>query len=1638
MATDQQTSTDEDLLARGGGNATAAGVSFQAGVGAIFAAQLLTERSVDDRLRLGAARVRSIRFETEAPLDDILVETDASGWIFAQVKTTLSLSESLESEFGKTVEQIVRQWQTCFTGTGERRWDRNLIFGRDRMVIAVGPNASGTISRDLAAALASMQAPSAAALPQAQEQALDRLRTLFVAAWEKIVGAVPSVEDVDSSLRFVTIIQLDLDGPDRVAAIETLAHVTEDANAATGAFAAIERACQSLMAARRGTDAADLRRNLARSGLRLRSAPTFQWDVERLRTYSNRVQTHLSQYEETKVGDVQIKINRDCTIAAVAAADAESLVLVGEPGAGKSAVVSAAAEQLRSAGKEVIELAVDRLLVESLDGLQSALGLEHGLLEVLENWPGSEPAFLFIDALDATRGGRSEAIFRGLIAEVVDMPDGRWRVIASIRTFDLRLGEQFKSLFQGRPPSNQYVDPAFPNVRHIHVPRWSDEELAEVLEKAPDIATAIDRAGDRLRDLARVPFNTRLLADLISGGLSPDSFGDVSLQVQLLALYWRHRVEQHGSGAELCLRTAVAQMVANRSLQANRLDVAQSDAASFDNLMRSNVLIAVSGDRFVSFRHHILFDYAASRVFINPADVAATGDLLRRDRGLGLMLAPALSYALQDLWVAGRNGRPEYWRAIIHFAGDSAADPIARSVAARSACEFPAAPDDMRGFVALFSGSAGSLQALAFRAFSHVIGALTVRIEDKEAVQLAPWCYLASEASTHVAELAWPLRTLLYLLVERVTTPESFVLLGQATRRLLHHALAHPDGSSQLASTVIGFVADTYVTDPAASRALLERLLTLDRLREHAHEDMPWLARKVLTIGASDAAFVPAIYKAIFSYGVTDEDATSIGVSQILPLRSNRRQDYEMAKWSLKEAYPRFLQAHPVEGVRALICALEGHISSQHPLSETVQEITVDAGARTGKIIDDQSHIWAWNPDDAHSDNAVSLVQAFSSRLRDAPDDEALQIVDQAINGNRFAILWSRMFRAGAARPEPLGELLWSFAIQRPFLVSYDTIKDAIDLIAARYPVEAAPSREAFERDLMAMEFPRASDPERAKRSFRLRVFGTIGSDHLITPEAREMLQQAPPVGRDASNRRPFEVSVMAGDGSDPHWWLREDGVDTNASPNVELLAQTEDVNTQLGLNPRTSVNGDPADELSCVTALWQSAHGAASAGAAPNVVEYAKGVVARGCAKLARNTETLREQRKLLDALCDLIELLLVDASPQMTADSGAKDESSLIDTQGVRVDGAEAAMSLCKVDPATAARLKPQLEQLARDPHPAVRFTVASWLTMLWETARDQMWEIADIYATSEPNRRVLRFFADFLMRVLHADPTRVEALVLTILPRVHGRAERAGEDLIEAIGSLMVILWVTHGRVRAHAMLEEWLLDPTEHEPEIGHAIHSIRDGLVVGYGTDDGKDAAIQRRCQEFAARVVDVTAAGLERYFALPPAARTDAENQLATKLAKLLDNTGDQFFFASGAFREGRGHEESPLRDDALKAELLNDNYATFHRIGDVGTPHTIFHLIEMLGYLVPADPTRVFDLVAHALLTAGRQQGFQFESLGADRFVEVIGLFLADHREIFDDNGRRDQLVACLEAFVDAGWPAARRLLYRLPELLQ
>ena len=284
-----------------------------------------------------------------------------------------------------------------------------------------------------------------------------------------------------------------------------------------------------------------------------------------MKRHSKRIADALCNYERIEVvSGAPLTIRRDCQEAVEAAARSGPLLIIGEAGAGKSGVLNALARNLGDAGADVLELAVDRYSVESLEGLSLELGLQHPLLAVLEAWDGPAPAYLVVDALDATRGGRGEGVFRTLIERVLELK-GRWNVVASIRNFDLRMGQQYRALFKGTVPERSLADPSFSGVRHIQVPPWSEAEFDQLLLHVPALAACLAEAPPRLRDLAMVPFNTRLLSELIAGGAMRD-LDEVASQADLLRLYWEHRVEGHGLAARTKLSHLVQLMVQMRAL----------------------------------------------------------------------------------------------------------------------------------------------------------------------------------------------------------------------------------------------------------------------------------------------------------------------------------------------------------------------------------------------------------------------------------------------------------------------------------------------------------------------------------------------------------------------------------------------------------------------------------------------------------------------------------------------------------------------------------------------------------------------------------------------------------------------------------------------------------------------------------------------------------------------------------------------------------------------------------------------------------------------------------------------------------------------------------------------------------------
>jgi hypothetical protein len=143
---------------------------------------------------------------------------------------------------------------------------------------------------------------------------------------------------------------------------------------------------------------------------------------------------------------------------------------------------------------------------------------------------------------------------------------------------------------------------------------------------------------------------TQLLAEVISLGASDEELGSIRNQTELLEKYWDHRIVPLGAEGKACLTSVIEAMVSERGVEADAGPLEKAHGAMLDRLQQVGVLVPRRNGRQIAFRHNILFDYVASRLYLDPFKPAHLQQLFLRDRGLGLILGPALGYALQELW----------------------------------------------------------------------------------------------------------------------------------------------------------------------------------------------------------------------------------------------------------------------------------------------------------------------------------------------------------------------------------------------------------------------------------------------------------------------------------------------------------------------------------------------------------------------------------------------------------------------------------------------------------------------------------------------------------------------------------------------------------------------------------------------------------------------------------------------------------------------------------------------------------------------------------------------------------------------------------------------------------------------------
>lgn len=314
-------------------------------------------------------------------------------------------------------------------------------------------------------------------------------------------------------------------------------------------------------------------------------------------------------------------------------------VLLGDPGAGKSALLARLATDLRDKNVALLALKADLLPKEAgtLAQLDDYLGVPAPLVECLRQLAATRPVVLLIDQIDALTELMDQhtsrlTVLLSLINRIRGMDDVH--ILLSCRDFEFRHDLRLSAL---KPAAVRLADPPWDAVKQV---------LA---------AVGIDAADwpDHARALLRRPQHLSLFVQHLAGNGEAPAFQtyhsmlEAVLQNRIVSQAW-------GASAIEVLEVVAGTMATEEELwlPVVRFQTRQID---LDHLMAAGVLTHSPDVLRVGFRHQTLFDFVRARAFVARVVGFADHVLNRQD---ALFVRPTVWSALQYM----RNADPEGYR----------------------------------------------------------------------------------------------------------------------------------------------------------------------------------------------------------------------------------------------------------------------------------------------------------------------------------------------------------------------------------------------------------------------------------------------------------------------------------------------------------------------------------------------------------------------------------------------------------------------------------------------------------------------------------------------------------------------------------------------------------------------------------------------------------------------------------------------------------------------------------------------------------------------------------------------------------------------------------------------------------------
>ncbi|MDX9723072.1 MAG: ATP-binding protein [Myxococcota bacterium] len=1305
----------------------------------------------------------------------------------------------------------------------------------------------------------------------------------------------------------------------------------------------------------------------------------------------------------------------------------QSLLLTGEPGCGKSGLLHSLANELERENCPLLFLRAEQLVENDAQQRATLRGLEHPLVEVLKNG-FSESGIVIIDALDAVRDPNGDANIRRLLVAVKQLAP--WRLLASIREFDLKHSDELRKAFRGEGVAD-FSSPDFKGVAHFHLGCFSVAELDLLLERQPKLRAFIEggRLSPKARTIHASPFYLGLAAELLRHGLAAARLGDWDSPGLLLQRAWEIRVTKGcGSGVrEATLRTICESMRKQRRLGISKatlkLDAAQLDAVG--QLRQQGLLTSPRlcfgvrvADDDIEFVHHLWHDFAIAAVLI-PSSVEELCTFLEADPRIPVFYRQSCLFALERLWDLD-DSRQEFWQVAFRMKESPRLHTLSRILAPLLAVRRVEKVDDLVPLLDAIARS-GEAQSVPGWVLQHLVLAL------RESDSVMPlWCEVADHLARQnkvQGQVEFALAHILDALppASENEGPALLLSFNVACALLRAHVDKPVDQGWKWGYRIaLTSLAHSSAVAPAECEELLGSLLAEERLATYPTDDLLILVDKLpefrLTAPFRDQLLVRLCTQAFLRVPPSGMQTNG---SQILSLSFQRADGWTALQDSLSESLPRC----PALGAAALLeCTCIVAQSLRWRPSEP-PVIVGSFGIPPTSLVQDCAHV-------ANEEAHDKLLKHFERTLEDQAASNNVtwltELLSALFSRQTPTVVWCAVLRSGAKQLS-LGTRLVAIFDCDASLAHLDYCTAGVELFVSLH--QANVDRVRLESALLRLANSGRERPSWAwleNDAAVDRVLERLDGGTLELPATIELHKLRQP-DRGRSALQSGQVVTPGFHSQTAEQRLRSIGIALETPADwalAELLDRLLEANRALEAN-RDTQHVDHGWELvrQDVSLLQQPPH------RGTKLTEHVWSYIFAVSASIADHA-TWPASDERWEEMQQLFLRAANAAAPASDRDSDRPLPSGW-GWPSPRLHAATGLLRLIECRGREDAAAAKALDTLVTDPARVVRRELSRHVWKLWYGDQPRLWHLLMCLAQKERSLDVLEALVSALDRLWGCDPEKVFAALDVTAARPEVIAAPTHE-LHTKLAKSLLFQWLRAGDVELEKRVEA-LIELCDTVRGTG-LVPLLQTARFEGWLTHSPNEQRARTWC--FFGRVLASAQRKLEPLRQLHSDAATGDETIRAEKCLRLIDAVASELYFASGAVDSQNGAAPPP----AQLTRFWLESRTLFTALSTESQPHTTHRVVKALAFLMPCAPAESFVLATTAVRSSV-PAGLARESLAERDVVALVERAFADHRTIFQTNEHfadacLEGLLAVLDAFVEEGWPSARRLTYRLEEI--